>query len=49
MTKNCPDFPIFEESWRFFGVDLSAVPGVGGGVLGTLMSELGTREQILNP
>jgi len=47
MTKNCPDLPIFEEAWRFFGVDLSAVPGVGGGLLSTLMSELGTREQIL--
>jgi len=47
MTKNCPNLPIFEESWRFFGVDLSAVPGVGGGLLSTLMTELGTREQIL--
>ena len=26
---------------------MSAVPGVGGGLLSTLMSELGTREQIL--
>jgi transposase len=38
--------PIFEEGWRFYGVDLSAVPGVGSAVPGTFMSELGTGTQI---
>ena len=44
--KNSLAMPIFEEGWRFYGVDLSAVPGVGSSVLGTLMSELGTGSQI---
>lgn len=47
MSKNSPQFPIFEAAWRFYGVDLSAVPGAGAGLLSVLMSELGTREQIL--
>jgi transposase len=46
-NKNSPQYPIFAEAWRFYGVDLSAVPGAGAGVLSMLMSELGTREQIL--
>ena len=37
--------PIFEEGWCFYGVDLSAVTGVGSAVLGTLMSELGRGSQ----
>lgn len=44
--KNSLAMPIFEEGWRFYGVDLSAVPGVGSAVLATLMSELGTGTQI---
>ena len=44
--KNSLALPIFEEGWRFYGVDLSAVPGVGSAVLGTFMSELGTGTQI---
>ena len=44
--KNSLAMPIFEEGWRFYGVDLSAVPGIGSAVLGTLMSELGTGRQI---
>ena len=46
-NKNSPRFPIREEAWRFYGVDLSLVPGVGSGLLSSLMSELGTRDQIL--
>lgn len=46
MTKNSPQGPIFEEAMRFYGVDLSAVPGVGAGLLSVMMSELGTREQL---
>lgn len=48
MSKNSPRFPIFEVAWRFYGVDLSAVPGAGAGLLSVLMSELGTREQMLS-
>jgi len=45
--KNSLQFPVFEIGWRFYGVDLSAVPGVSSGLIGTLMSEIGTRDQIL--
>jgi len=45
--KNSLALPIYEEAWRFFGVDLSAIPGVGGTALATLMTELGTSSQIL--
>ena len=46
-NKNSPRVHIREEAWRFYGVDLSVVPGTGSGLLSSLMSELGTREQIL--
>lgn len=38
--------PIYDEAFRFFGVDLSAVPGISAGVLGVLMSEVGTGSQL---
>lgn len=38
--------PVYEEAWRFFGVDLSAVPGISISTLSVLMSELGTGSQI---
>lgn len=45
--KNTPsNVPVYAEAWRFFGVDLSAVPGVGTQVLCVLMSELGTASHI---
>jgi transposase len=45
--KNMPvAVPIYDEAWRFFGVDLSVVPGIGGGLLGVLMSEVGTGPQL---
>jgi transposase len=47
MSKNSPQFAIFAEAWRFYGVDLSAIPGVGAGALSVLMSEVGTRDQML--
>ena len=37
---------VYSEAHRLFGVDLSAVPGVSGGVLCVLMSELGTATHI---
>lgn len=47
IQKNTPlALPIYEEAWRFFGVDLSAVPGISSGVLCILMSELGTASHI---
>ena len=45
--KNMPaKVPIYAEAWRFYGVDLSVVPGIGGGLLGVLMSEVGTGAQL---
>lgn len=38
--------PVYEEAHRLLGVDLSAVPGISGGVLCVLMSELGTATHI---
>ena len=38
--------PVYEEAHRLLGVDLSAVPGVSGGVLCVLLSELGTATHI---
>lgn len=47
LSKNSPQFAIFEEAWRFYGVDLSALPGVGAGLPAVMMSEVGTRDQML--
>jgi transposase len=38
--------PVYEEAHRLLGVDLSSVPGISGGVLCVLMSELGTAMHI---
>jgi transposase len=38
--------PVYEEAHRLLGVDLSRVPGISGGVLCVLMSELGTATHI---
>jgi len=38
--------PVYEEAHRLLGVDLSAVPGISGGVLCVLLSELGTATHI---
>ena len=47
IHKNTPaTLPIYDEAYRFYGVDLSAVPGVSAGVLGVLMSEVGTGSQM---
>ena len=47
VQKNMPAvLPVYEEAHRLLGVDLSAVPGVSGGVLCVLMSELGTAQHI---
>jgi transposase len=47
LNKNSPAItPIQDEAFRFYGVDLAAIPGIGAGVLSVLMSELGTGSQI---
>jgi transposase len=47
LQKNMPvAMPVYEEAHRLLGVDLSGVPGISGGVLCTLMSELGTATHI---
>ena len=38
--------PVYAEAHRLLGVDLSAVPGLSGGVLCVLLSELGTATHI---
>ncbi len=48
VAKNSPQFAVFETAWRFYGVDLSGVPGVSTGLLCSLISEVGTRDQLLS-
>lgn len=47
LTKNSPNTGVYQTGWRFYGVDLSAIPGISAGVLSILTSEVGTREQML--
>lgn len=48
LAKNSPNMSVYEAGWRFYGVDLSGIPGVSAGVLSALVSEVGTREQMLS-
>lgn len=48
LSKNDLSFDIYQESYRYYGVDLSSIDGISAGSLTTLMSELGTGEDILN-
>jgi len=45
VHKNTVDFPVFSEAYRFYGVDLSTMDGMGSSTLMSLMSEVGTGEQ----
>lgn len=45
-AKNPIRWDVFKEAWRFYGVDLAAVPGISSSTLAVLMSELGTGAQI---
>ncbi len=45
--KNSPQFAVFETAWKFYGVDHGGVPGISAGVLCALISEIGSREQLL--
>lgn len=47
IGKNTLRMDVAGEALRFYGVDLTAIDGVGSGLLGVLMSELGPREQLL--
>lgn len=47
LAKNSPNTGVYQTGWRFYGVDLSHIPGVSAGVLSLLTSEVGTREQML--
>jgi transposase len=47
VGKNSPQFAVFETAWRFYGVDLGEVPGVSVGLLCALISEVGTRDELL--
>ncbi|MEO5713688.1 MAG: IS110 family transposase [Luteolibacter sp.] len=47
VGKNSPHFAVFETAWKFYGVDLGGVPGISAGVLCALISEVGTRDQLL--
>lgn len=47
LSKNSPQFEVFKAAWRFYGVDLSGVPGISAAVLCALMSEVGNRQQLL--
>jgi transposase len=46
-NKNSIDPIIYEQARGFYGVDLSEIPGVGPGVLASLMSEIGPRKSLL--
>lgn len=47
VHKNMPAvLPVYAEAHRLLGVDLSAVPGLSGGTLCVLMSELGTAQHL---
>lgn len=45
--KNDLGFAVQQEALRFYGVDLCTIDGVGTSTLAVLMSEVGTREQML--
>ncbi len=45
--QNAAQKAICEQAWQFYGVDLSAVPGLAASGLSVLMSEIGTREDLL--
>jgi transposase len=46
VHKNSLQMSVYEEAWRFYGVDLSSVEGIGSGTLSVLMSELGTGAHV---
>jgi transposase len=47
LHKNSPQLDIFQLGYNYYGVDLSTAPGVASGLLSVLMSEVGTRDDLL--
>ncbi len=43
-TKHEPIFDVRKHAHRIYGTDLSLIPGVSSGVLGTLLTEVGTAD-----
>lgn len=46
LHKNSPHISIYGESWRLYGVDLSAIPGISAQTIAVCMSELGGPEHL---
>jgi len=46
LQRNTPVAPIWQESWRVFGVDLSGISGVSANVISVLMAEVGGAEHL---
>jgi transposase len=47
MGKNALAYEHSEESRRLYGTDLLQIEGIGAGAISTLISEIGTREELL--
>jgi transposase len=47
LSKNDLHFDIYQEAYRYYGVDLSTIDGISAGSLTVLMSELGNAQDIL--
>jgi hypothetical protein len=47
LSKNDLGFDLYQEAYRFYGVDLSSIDGISAGTLTVLMSELGNARDIL--
>ncbi len=48
LSKNDLSFDIYQEAFRFYGVDLSSIDGISAGTLTVLMSELGNAQSLLS-
>lgn len=48
LFKNDLNFDIYQEAYRYYGVDLSSIDGVSAGTITTLMCELGNANDILS-
>jgi transposase len=48
QNKNALPIEFPQTSHRYYGVDLTDIEGVGGGVITALISEIGPRENLLN-
>ena len=47
LSKNDLSIDIYQEAYRYYGVDLSTIDGISAGTLTILMSELGNAQDIL--